>query len=188
MGMPTRNRSNAPWLRAAARRLAQGGVGALAIESLARDLDVTKGSFYWHFRDRAALLSALLASWEARATAPLLDRLRDVAGGPAARLAGLAATVATEGGGSLDPAMRGWALHDAAAAAVVARVDVARMAFIAREFQALGFDPDSARTRARLLYLYLLGEHALALAARPAEERLSEARRVLDLLTRGRAS
>jgi AcrR family transcriptional regulator len=182
--MATRDRSSADWLRAAARRLAGGGIAAVAVEPLARELGVTKGSFYWHFRDRAALLAALLAGWEARATAPLLDRLRRVAGGPAARLAALAATVAAEGGGALDPAMRGWAACDGAAAATVARVDAARLAFIASEFQALGFGPAAARTRARLLYLHLLGEHALALGDRPAAQRLAEARRVLDLLVR----
>jgi AcrR family transcriptional regulator len=49
------DRSREDWIRAAGRRLAQGGAAAVAVEALARDLGVTKGSFYWHFRDRAAL-------------------------------------------------------------------------------------------------------------------------------------
>ena len=46
------DRSGSDWVRAAGRRLAAGGIGAVAVETLARDLGVTKGSFYWHFRDR----------------------------------------------------------------------------------------------------------------------------------------
>ena len=153
----------------------------MAVEALARDLGVTKGSFYWHFRDRPALLAALIAQWEARASAPLIQRLRSLSGGPGARLHALLATVAAEGGGSLDPAMRGWALTDDEVRASLERVDEARLAFIAGEFAELGFAPAEGRTRARLFYLHLLGEHALALAS--PQDRLAAGERVLALLT-----
>jgi AcrR family transcriptional regulator len=180
----TADRTAADWLRAAAKRLAAGGSEAVAIEPLARDMGVTKGSFYWHFRDRPALLEALLADWESRATAPLLDRLKRLGAAPAERLAALMATVAAEGAGSLDPAIRAWAQRDARAAAAVGRVDGARLAHIAGEFRALGFAAAAAWTRARLFYLHLLGEYALAFgpADITVEERLREARRVLALL------
>lgn len=58
------HRSKADWLRAARLSLLKGGVGSVSIERIARELGVTKGSFYWHFRDRAALLEALLKEWE----------------------------------------------------------------------------------------------------------------------------
>src|SRR5882724_754436 len=178
------DRTVADWVKAARRRLASGGSEAVAIEPLARDMGVTKGSFYWHFRDRPALLQALIAEWEGRATAPLLDRLKRMGGEAAERLAALVATVAAEGGGSLDPAMRAWARTDLGAAASVGRVDAARLAYIAGEFRALGFAATAAWTRARLFYLHLLGEHALASgpADTSVEERLREARRVLALL------
>jgi AcrR family transcriptional regulator len=170
------------WLRAAAKRLATRGPAAVAVEALARDLGVTKGSFYWHFRDRPALLAALIAQWEVRATAPLIERLRSLSGGPRGRLQALLATVAAEGGGSLDPAMRGWALTDDEARAALERVDETRLAFITGEFTGLGFAPTEARTRSRLFYLHLLGEHALALAS--PKDRLAAGEKVLALLTR----
>jgi hypothetical protein len=63
-------------------------------------------------------------------------------------------------------------------------VDAARLAYIAGEFRALGFAAAAAWTRARLFYLHLLGEHALAFgpADTSVEARLREARRVLALL------
>jgi hypothetical protein len=112
----------------------------------------------------------------------LLRRLEASGEGPRARLRRLAATVAGEGAGSLDPAIRAWALHEPAAAEAVGRVDQARLAFIAGEFRALGFAPAEAWTRARLFYLHLLGEHALAFEPRGLPERLAEAARVLTLL------
>jgi AcrR family transcriptional regulator len=52
------------WLRAARLALLQGGVEAVRVEKLARALKVTKGSFYWHFKDREELLELLLREWE----------------------------------------------------------------------------------------------------------------------------
>jgi AcrR family transcriptional regulator len=52
------------WLRAARLALRRGGPDAVRVERLARDLNVTKGSFYWHFKDRDELLEALLREWE----------------------------------------------------------------------------------------------------------------------------
>src|SRR5438093_1037350 len=56
------------WARAALEMLAQRGIEAVAVEVLAQRLRVTKGSFYWHFRSRAALLEAALREWETSAT------------------------------------------------------------------------------------------------------------------------
>jgi AcrR family transcriptional regulator len=181
------DRTALDWIKAAARRLAAGGNEAVAIEPLAREMGVTKGSFYWHFPDRPALLAALIADWESRATDPMLDRLRRLGGDPADRLSALMATVAAEGAGSLDPALRAWAKNDPAASKAVGRVDAARLAFIAGEFRSLGFSATVAWTRARLFYLHLLGEHALAFGPADAslDERLGEAHRVLALLTAG---
>ena len=51
-------------MRAARLALLEGGPGAVRVETLARKLRVSKGSFYWHFKDREALLEALLREWE----------------------------------------------------------------------------------------------------------------------------
>ncbi|MBR9990945.1 MAG: helix-turn-helix transcriptional regulator, partial [Gemmatimonadetes bacterium] len=40
------------WLSAAAQAMSDGGVEAVRVEAIARDLSITKGSFYWHFKDR----------------------------------------------------------------------------------------------------------------------------------------
>src|SRR5690606_21017046 len=53
------------WAEAALDLIAEQGVAAVAVEPLARRLGVTKGSFYWHFPSRDALLQAALERWEA---------------------------------------------------------------------------------------------------------------------------
>src|SRR6185503_7754202 len=51
------------WIAAAFDALAKGGIDAVRVEALAKALDITKGSFYWHFADRRALLDAMLEAW-----------------------------------------------------------------------------------------------------------------------------
>ncbi|HKQ56888.1 MAG TPA: helix-turn-helix domain-containing protein, partial [Candidatus Eisenbacteria bacterium] len=67
--------TRADWLRAARLALLHQGRDAVRVEPLARTLGVTKGSFYWHFKDRRALLEALLREWEEE-TRILTDALR----------------------------------------------------------------------------------------------------------------
>lgn len=178
----TRDRGAADWLQAAFQALRAGGVEAVKVEPLARALGLTKGSFYWHFRDRDALLEALLAEWERRAGHRILARIEAAGSSPEARLSLLFETVIREGRGALDPAIRAWALTDERATACLERVDGVRLAWLDRLFQAIGFAGAEARGRARLAYLALIGEHALHASAEP-EERLAEARRTQGLLT-----
>jgi AcrR family transcriptional regulator len=64
------------WLRAARSALLHGGVEAVRVERLARDLHVTKGSFYWHFKDREELLELLLQEWEQELSQQIIPQLR----------------------------------------------------------------------------------------------------------------
>ena len=64
------------WLRAARLALLKGGVEAVRVERLSRDLHVTKGSFYWHFKDRQELLELLLREWEAELLHDIIPRLQ----------------------------------------------------------------------------------------------------------------
>ncbi|MGA6960157.1 MAG: helix-turn-helix domain-containing protein, partial [Candidatus Acidiferrales bacterium] len=56
------------WVRAAFARLSTEGIESVRIELLARDLGVSKGSFYWHFQDREELLAKMLDRWESDET------------------------------------------------------------------------------------------------------------------------
>lgn len=64
------------WAEAALDAISESGVAGVAVEPLARALGVTKGSFYWHFANRDALLEATLQLWEARETDEVLERVR----------------------------------------------------------------------------------------------------------------
>src|SRR5687768_15861387 len=66
------------WARAALEAMAEGGLAAVAVEPLAVRLGATKGSFYWHFRDRAALVDAALLLWEIEDTEAVIAALDEL--------------------------------------------------------------------------------------------------------------
>jgi AcrR family transcriptional regulator len=146
------------WVCAGVAALSDGGVSAVRVEPLARRLGVTKGSFYWHFADRDALLAAIIAAWAQRQTQAVIDEV--AAAGPAEPLARL--TLLSRIVGRLDirleAAVRTWALTDPRAAAAVARIDAARQGYLQEIIESAGVPDDVAAGRARLLYYALIGQ------------------------------
>jgi len=146
------------WVTAGLDALRKGGVAAVRVERLAGDVGVTKGSFYHHFRDRRALLEALLEHWSREMTDAEFERIASLRGGLEVRLLALAQDVLEKGMGRFDPPIRAWARHDRKVAAAVAQVDKRRVRALTGFFQDAGFGAAAARTRARLFYTFLLGE------------------------------
>jgi AcrR family transcriptional regulator len=160
----------AQWLVAGLDALRKGGVAEVRVERLAESLGITKGSFYWHFRNRGELLEALLEFWSREMTDVEFERIQALRMGVAERLAELAEDVLEKGMGRYDPAIRAWARHDRKVAAAVARVDRRRVRALAGFFEEGGFSAADARTRARLFYTFLLGEPQVRAPAREAGE------------------
>ena len=160
----------AQWLSAGLEALRKGGVGSVRVERLAGDVGITKGSFYHHFRDRGALLDAVIEYWSREMTDAEFERIQTLRGGLAARLVALAEDVLEKGMGRYDPAIRAWARADRKVAAAVAQVDRRRIKALAGFFEEGGFTPTEARTRARTFYTFLLGEPQVRAPAREAGE------------------
>jgi AcrR family transcriptional regulator len=158
------------WLRAGLEALRKGGVGAVRVERLADEVGVTKGSFYHHFRDRGALLEAVLEFWAREMTDAEFERLRELRGGLATRLLALATDVLEHGMGRYDPAIRAWARNDRKVAATVAQVDRRRVRALTGFFEEGGFGTAEAKVRARLFYTFLLGEPQVRAPARDPGE------------------
>lgn len=144
------------WIQAAYEMLGEGGSAAVSVERLAKRLGVTKGSFYWHFKDRADLLDALRARWTEQL---VIGRVEAAGGAPEEKIRNLLNIVVRSTrqrrGGSLELAMRSWARRDVETARVVEAADQARIDYTARLFRELGFTPDEAEARAFLLYAYI---------------------------------
>jgi AcrR family transcriptional regulator len=169
----------AQWLSAGLEALRKGGVSSVRVERLAGDVGITKGSFYHHFRDRGALLDAVIEYWSREMTDAEFERIQTLRGGLAARLVALAEDVLEKGMGRYDPAIRAWARGDRKVAAAVAQVDRRRIKALAGFFEEGGFTPAEARTRARTFYTFLLGEPQVRAPAREA----GELEKMVEILT-----
>jgi AcrR family transcriptional regulator len=80
--------SKADWVEAAIHELSVNGFECLAVEPLARRLDISKGSFYWHFKDLKELVAVVLETWQARAFTDVIAQLGSIRD-PRQRLAAL---------------------------------------------------------------------------------------------------
>src|SRR4051812_20346797 len=154
------------WLAAGFDALAEGGIDGVRVEVVAQRLGVTKGGFYRRYRDRRALLDAMLAAWvEGRIAA--IQRQAEVGGeAPADRLRGVVRLFSERQnvqGLAIELAMRQWARSDAGAASAVARVDEARLAVVAGLYEELGYSPEEAQARGVIIYAFLFGEGLLFL-------------------------
>jgi AcrR family transcriptional regulator len=165
------------WIGAGLRVLAEHGAGAVRVERLAEILSVTKGSFYWHFQDRGALLEALIEAWKARATSDIIDQVEAQGGDADARLRTLFSIVA-QADGRLDRAIRSWAAEDAAARGAMAEVDKCRLGYLESLFLGIGFSPAEAIARARLVYHALIGQFMMGTFA-SYSERLDECHKII---------
>lgn len=149
------------WIRTALAALADEGAHGLRVEVLARRCGVTKGSFYWHFKDRRDLIDGLLDTWK---RGRIADILKQTQAEPGAELQAIFhtievyAAVNNRKGILIELAVRDLARRDAAAEATVAEVDATRLDCAKRLFLACGLPEQEATARSLLLYAYVFGQ------------------------------
>ena len=160
------------WIAEARAMLIEGGVAAVQINPLAARLGVTRGGFYWRFRNRQDLLDRLLADWHATNTVSLLTAL-DRSGSPRQRYQRLVRLWIEETAFSpaLDTAVRQWATVDAGVGERVRAADAERIAAIARVFLDAGQPAKEAMVRARVVYFHQVGYYTLNLRETVKERR-----------------
>jgi AcrR family transcriptional regulator len=174
------------WAEAALQAIGRGGLAAVAVEPLAAHLGATKGSFYWHFRDRAALVEAALERWESAHTEGVIAMVEQEEDG-LTRLRLLFRTVFEHSDDPIEVAMLATADHPLVAP-VLSRVTSRRMGYTVGLFAALGFGAEEARDRGQLAIAAYLGHVQLAhatpqLVRRSTEEATAYADLVVAVLT-----
>lgn len=144
------------WAEAALDLIAEQGVAAVAVEPLARRLGVTKGSFYWHFPSRDALLQAALERWESVEQQEVFGKLEAVPD-PRERLSALFQVVAREFKSHVIYSALLKALDHPAVQPVIDRVSQRRLDYLTASFRQTGLGRTEAQHRARLTYAAYVG-------------------------------
>ena len=170
------------WLDAAFAAAVEHGFDGVRVLVLADALGVTRGSFYWHFKDHADLITALLERWRAAEAASNQRLQQPASDDPVKDLEQLLDAALAHGGADLsnmrfELALRGLGRRDAAVAAMLLEVDQARMALFAGKFARITPDTKTAIDLAALFYLTIVGSfQALSRpqAAHPTKQYLTE--------------
>jgi AcrR family transcriptional regulator len=162
MAPPTRT-SRAAWIERGLRALATGGgPDAVRVETLAKSLGVTRGGFYGQFKDRGALLEAMLDSWERAATDEVLEQVERRGGDARAKVRRAGALTFSDELLPIDLAIRDWARHDPAVAARLRRVDNRRMEYLRALFGSFCDHEAEIEGRAVLAFSLAIGYHFIA--------------------------
>jgi AcrR family transcriptional regulator len=146
------------WLMAALEEVSKTGGAKLRIDKLVKSLGVTKGSFYWHFKDREDFVQSLLEFWAEFTNDKVIERAEQIGGDARERLWSVMQIIFTKGLGESELAMRAWAAEEPSVAIILREVEVQRMAYIGSLFAEMGFQGQDQEIRARLFNCYGSGE------------------------------
>jgi AcrR family transcriptional regulator len=150
-------------------------------------LGATKGSFYWHFANRDALVAAALQLWETRRTEAVIT-LMDAEPDPLQRLRRLFAGAVGAGTRDRVEVSLLAAADDPLVGPALRRVTARRIDYLSRSFAELGLPAPQARVRALIAFSAYLGNTQLAHVApeslpEGADQRRAYLDRTVDLLT-----
>ncbi len=159
------------WLEISLKILIKEGNTKLRIEHLVQCMGVTKGSFYWHFKDRDDFIHCLVEHWAKISTLVVVEHMKQVQGSAEKRLLELMQYIVINDLTRYDIAVRAWALMEPQVAHIVRKTDKRRLNFIRNLFAEMGFEGKEQEMRARTLVTFHAMEHGL-LIKKTEEDRL----------------
>jgi AcrR family transcriptional regulator len=150
------------WIEEGLAALAMGGPDAVRIEALAASMRVSKGGFYWHFKNRDALLDEMLDTWERQTTDEVIAKVEAQGGTARAKLRRtFALTSSMENLFAVDLAIRTWSRRDPSIRRRLRKLDNRRMTYLRSLFSAFCTDPDDIEVRCMLSFSLLIGDHLI---------------------------
>ncbi|GAA2306461.1 TetR/AcrR family transcriptional regulator [Nonomuraea roseoviolacea subsp. roseoviolacea] len=169
------------WTRAALRAIGEGGIAAVAVDRLATELGTTRGSFYWHFKNRQDLLVAALETWEKEGVTDVEAALAAVAD-PAQRLRAIFVTAFTHPAAADIEAALAARAADPLVAPALRRVTAARLRLLRRVFADLGYGERESDERARIFHVAYLGHCQARRGAPEVYADAAYAERLMEML------
>jgi AcrR family transcriptional regulator len=149
------------WVDAALQALATGGPGAVRVEALAARLGVSKGGFYWHFKDRQALLEEMLDTWEKAVVEDVIASVESRPTDPRAKLQQLF-ELAPSVDFAVELALRDWSRRDSDVSERLHRIDNRRMGYLRSLFGQFCVDENDVEARSMLAFSLFIGSYFIA--------------------------
>lgn len=153
------------------------GIGGVRVLPLAKQLRVSRGSFYWHFENLQDLRHSMLDWWDREMTDSVIEYANAADGGAQERLIAVGQDVLTADRNRYDLAVRSWAQGDKKVQKVVRRVIRKRLDYVTNIFREAGFSPAEARARGELMAVYVMMSEEADFSDKSGEERLRVLRR-----------
>lgn len=140
--------------------LKASGAADLTIENLTRKLNITKGSFYHHFKSRDDYFEKLLGFWEKKQTFDIIEIRKQEK-----TFKGINETLLKLSKANMDPgievAVRAWALRDPLARTYQERIDNQRVGFLRAMFSLMTDDPEQVEMISVIRYCFYIGSHQI---------------------------
>lgn len=176
--------TRADWLETALGLFKAEGIEAVRITRMAQERNVTRGSFYWHFKNRQDLEKALVSYWHQKNVQSVLHALNDDQALDEGILSLFSAWLNPDRfEPGLDGAMRDWARRSKAVNQAVYEADEQCMDVIARFFERHGFEKVEARARARTIYACQIGYYVVTGLDEPMATRLQYLEAIYGIMT-----
>jgi AcrR family transcriptional regulator len=146
--------SRSDWLQRSLDILAEEGEGKLRIDALTRKLGVTKGSFYWHFKNRSDFVQNLVEFWAIQFTENVGEKIASVETGPEDRLLALMLLITEQDLSRYTVAVMDWGQHEPLALKRIHEVMDFQMNFVRSLFREMGFTGDELEMRMHTMVFF----------------------------------
>jgi len=170
------------WVNAAYAAFVQAGVSAVKADPLAKSLGVTRGSFYWHFKNVSELMQAVLNKWKTDQTDAVIAANEREGGAAAARLLRLLKFCAADDG-AFEMGIRNLMQTQPGIEAIVASIDETRIDYMADLMVEMGKSQETAAKLSPVIYAAWLGEYSGAVQ-RSADHRMANAEILFDFIVK----
>lgn len=151
------------WLNRAIATLVSDGIDHVKIQVIAKELGVSRSSFYWFFESLQDLHDQLLQHWLKKNTGPIIERAMRPAPSIIRAIVNVFECWTDEDlfDHKLDMAIRLWARRSEVVKDIVRQADAQRLEAIAAMYRRHGYEDEDALIRARVLYFTQIGHYTL---------------------------
>ena len=147
------------WVKLGLQMFAEGGVDALVVEQLAKQLGSSKTSFYWYFKNRSSFVNRIIDYWHEQTTVSIIAHIQQhQASEPKQKVRQLLAVMfSSNEGKDFIYHLRKLGASEPAYAELLLQIEQQRLDYMSGLLMQCGLIAEEARSTSELFYSYYLG-------------------------------